>query len=98
MLSTYVGVVYGFTYLLFTRFLLVFKTQYGLDMGGIGLKYIGLAIDSTTAIHSFVGQLLPLPGRSMYKAMVLLSLYFSSTARGYGRIQGLDLRCNRAWA
>jgi hypothetical protein len=87
MLSTYVGVVYGHTYLLFTRFLPVFQRRYGLDMDGIGLKYIGLSIGTTTAVRSLVGQLLPLSGRSMYKARAPLSLYFSSTARGYERFK-----------
>jgi multidrug resistance protein len=46
VLSTYVGVVYGFMYLLFTTFPLVFQVQYGFDTGEIGLTYVGLGLGS----------------------------------------------------
>tara|TARA_R110002003_G_scaffold135_11_gene12592 strand:- start:2787 stop:3704 length:918 start_codon:yes stop_codon:yes gene_type:complete len=46
ILSFYVGVVYGFMYLLFTTFPLVFQVQYGFSTGEIGLTYIGLGIGS----------------------------------------------------
>lgn len=45
-LSLYVGIVYGFMYLLFTTFPLVFQVQYGFDTGAIGLSYLGLGIGS----------------------------------------------------
>ena len=46
ILSAYVGIVYGFMYLLFTTFPLVFQVQYGFDTGEIGLTYVGLGIGS----------------------------------------------------
>jgi MFS family permease len=46
VLSVYVGVVYGFMYLLFTTFPLVFQVQYGFDTGEIGLTYVGLGLGS----------------------------------------------------
>jgi MFS family permease len=46
ILSTYAGLVYGFMYLLFTTFPLVFQEQYGFDTGEIGLTYLGLGIGS----------------------------------------------------
>jgi hypothetical protein len=46
ILSIYVGIVYGFMYLLFTTFPLVFQIQYGFDTGEIGLTYLGLGIGS----------------------------------------------------
>ncbi|KAJ4362418.1 hypothetical protein N0V83_010511 [Neocucurbitaria cava] len=46
ILSLYMGVVYGFMYLLFTTFPLVFQVQYGFGTGTIGLTYLGLGIGS----------------------------------------------------
>jgi multidrug resistance protein len=46
VLSIYVGLVYGFMYLLFTTFPLVFQAQYGFDTGEIGLTYVGLGLGS----------------------------------------------------
>jgi multidrug resistance protein len=46
VLSIYVGVVYGFVYLLFTTFPLLFQVQYGFDTGEIGLTYVGLGLGS----------------------------------------------------
>lgn len=46
ILSLYIGVVYGFMYLLFTTFPLVFQVQYGFGTGTIGLTYLGLGIGS----------------------------------------------------
>lgn len=46
ILSIYMGIVYGFMYLLFTTFPLVFQVQYGFRTGAIGLSYLGLGIGS----------------------------------------------------
>jgi multidrug resistance protein len=45
-LSLYQGVVYGFMYLLFTTFPIVFSEQYGFNTGTIGLTYLGMGIGS----------------------------------------------------
>jgi len=45
-LSIYQGVIYGFMYLLFTTFPLVFQGQYGFSTGTVGLTYIGMGIGS----------------------------------------------------
>ncbi|KAH8725828.1 benomyl/methotrexate resistance protein [Phaeosphaeriaceae sp. PMI808] len=50
ILSVYVGVVYGFMYLLFTTFPLVFQAQYGFNTGEIGLTYLGLGIGSVLGL------------------------------------------------
>lgn len=43
-LAIYNGVVYGFTYLLFSTFSIVFEDQYHFSEGRLGLVYLGLAI------------------------------------------------------
>ena len=43
-LAIYNAVVYGFTYLLFSTFSVVFQGQYGYADGRLGLVYLGLAI------------------------------------------------------
>ncbi|CRG83296.1 putative transporter C530,02 [Talaromyces islandicus] len=43
-LAIYNAVVYGFTYLLFSTFSVVFHGQYNYDEGKLGLVYLGLAI------------------------------------------------------
>ncbi|KJK63059.1 MFS like protein [Aspergillus parasiticus SU-1] len=43
-LAVYNAVVYGFTYLLFSTFSVVFEEQYQFDQGRLGLVYLGLAI------------------------------------------------------
>ena len=43
-LAIYNAVVYGFTYLLFSTFSVVFEGQYTFDDGKLGLVYLGLAI------------------------------------------------------
>jgi hypothetical protein len=45
-LSIYQGLVYGFMYLLFTTFPLVFQYQYGFSTGTIGLTYLGMGVGS----------------------------------------------------
>lgn len=43
-LAIYNAVVYGFTYLLFSTFSVVFEGQYTFNDGTLGLVYLGLAI------------------------------------------------------
>lgn len=44
--SIYQGIAYGFMYLLFTTFPLVFRIQYGFSTGTIGLTYLGMGVGS----------------------------------------------------
>jgi multidrug resistance protein len=46
LLSLYVGVVYGYLYLLFTTISSVFEDQYGWSSGSVGLSYLGIGIGS----------------------------------------------------
>ncbi|KAJ5577973.1 MFS transporter cpaT [Penicillium hispanicum] len=46
LLSLYVGVVYGYLYLLFTTISEVFEDQYGFSQGSVGLSYLGIGIGS----------------------------------------------------
>ncbi|KAJ5166738.1 MFS transporter cpaT [Penicillium canariense] len=46
LLSLYVGVIYGYLYLLFTTISLVFEDQYGWSPGSVGLAYLGIGIGS----------------------------------------------------
>lgn len=46
LLSIYQGLVYGYMYLLFTTFPLVFQEQYGFGTGVIGLTYLGMGVGS----------------------------------------------------
>ncbi|KAJ5082220.1 hypothetical protein N7532_011263 [Penicillium argentinense] len=46
LLSLYVGVVYGYLYLLFTTISSVFEDQYGFSQGSVGLSYLGIGIGS----------------------------------------------------
>ncbi|KAL5353019.1 hypothetical protein ACLOAV_001048 [Pseudogymnoascus australis] len=45
-LSMYMGVVYGYLYLLFTTFTVVFADQYHFSSGSIGLCFLGIGIGS----------------------------------------------------
>ncbi|KAI9752406.1 MAG: Meiotic Sister-Chromatid recombination aldehyde dehydrogenase [Chaenotheca gracillima] len=44
LLSLFMTVVYGYLYLLFTTFPLVFQEQYGFSTGSVGLAYIGIGV------------------------------------------------------
>ncbi|KAJ6170116.1 hypothetical protein N7485_007462 [Penicillium canescens] len=46
LLSLYVGVVYGYLYLLFTTITPVFEETYGFSQGIVGLSYLGIGIGS----------------------------------------------------
>ncbi|KFZ14917.1 hypothetical protein V502_05850 [Pseudogymnoascus sp. VKM F-4520 (FW-2644)] len=45
-LSLYMGVVYGYLYLLFTTFSVVFEEQYHFSSGSVGLSFLGIGIGS----------------------------------------------------
>ncbi|KAJ5180563.1 hypothetical protein N7492_003773 [Penicillium capsulatum] len=46
LLSLYVGVIYGYVYLLFTTISSVFEEQYGFSQGAVGLAYLGIGVGS----------------------------------------------------
>lgn len=46
LLSLYVGVIYGYLYLLFTTISQVFEGQYGFSQGSVGLSYLGIGTGS----------------------------------------------------
>lgn len=51
--SIYVGVVYGYMYLLFTTFSLVFEGAYGFSSGSVGLTFLGLGVGSFGGLAYF---------------------------------------------
>ena len=52
-LSTYVAVVYGYLYLLFTTINQVFSTSYHFSQGSVGLTYLGIGIGSLFGVIIF---------------------------------------------
>lgn len=52
-LSTYVAVVYGYLYLLFTTITEVMETTYHFSSGSVGLTYLGIGIGSLIGVIAF---------------------------------------------
>lgn len=52
-LSTYMAVVYGYLYLLFTTITEVFEGQYGFSSGSVGLTYLGIGIGCLLGVAIF---------------------------------------------
>ncbi|KAF3398185.1 Efflux pump vrtL [Penicillium rolfsii] len=52
LLSLYVGIIYGYLYLLFTTISSVFEDQYGWSSGSVGLSYLGIGIGSFVGLFS----------------------------------------------
>jgi MFS family permease len=52
-LSLYMGVVYGYLYLLFTTLTLVFQNQYGFSSGNVGLTFLGIGVGSMLGLVIF---------------------------------------------
>lgn len=50
LLSLYVGLVYGYLYLLFTTITTVFEQNYGFSQGSVGLSYLGIGIGSIVGL------------------------------------------------
>ncbi|KAJ5951974.1 Major facilitator superfamily domain general substrate transporter [Penicillium vulpinum] len=50
LLSLYVGVIYGYLYLLFTTITSVFEEQYNFSQGAVGLTYLGMGIGSLLGV------------------------------------------------
>jgi MFS family permease len=53
MTSIYVGIAYGYLYLLFTTFALVFEGTYGFSSGSVGLTFLGLGVGSLIGLAFF---------------------------------------------
>lgn len=51
--SLYVGIIYGYLYLLFTTFTVVFEGTYGFSPGTVGLAYLGLGVGSLAGVGIF---------------------------------------------
>lgn len=52
-LSTFMAVVYGYLYLLFTTITNVFETTYHFSQGSVGLTYLGIGIGSFIGVFLF---------------------------------------------
>ncbi|KAI9751778.1 MAG: hypothetical protein M1835_001169 [Candelina submexicana] len=55
-LSLYMAIVYGYLYLLFTTFTLVYEDRYGFSSGTVGLTYLGIGVGMFVGL-AFVGVL-----------------------------------------
>lgn len=51
--SIYVGLVYGYTYLLFTSFSSLYESIYGFSQGSVGLTYLGFGIGCAIGLLLF---------------------------------------------
>ena len=52
-LSTYMAVVYGYLYLLFTTITEVYEDQYHFSQGSVGLTYLGIGVGSLLGVVIF---------------------------------------------
>lgn len=52
-LSTFMAVVYGYLYLLFTTITNVFETRYHFSQGSVGLTYLGIGLGSFVGVFLF---------------------------------------------
>ena len=52
-LSTYMAVVYGYLYLLFTTITEVYEDQYHFSQGSVGLTYLGIGVGSLFGVIIF---------------------------------------------
>lgn len=52
-LSTYMAVVYGYLYLLFTTITEVYEAQYNFSQGSVGLTYLGIGVGSMCGVIIF---------------------------------------------
>ena len=53
LLATFVVVVYGYPYLLFTTITIVFEAEYGFSQGTVGLTYLGIGIGMFVGLGIF---------------------------------------------
>ncbi|KAH8669580.1 major facilitator superfamily domain-containing protein [Tricladium varicosporioides] len=51
--SIYVGLVYGYLYLLFTTFTIVFEGNYGFSTSSVGLSFVGIGVGSVIGVVIF---------------------------------------------
>lgn len=52
-LSTFMAVVYGYLYLLFTTITEVFEDRYHFSQGSVGLTYLGIGLGSLVGVFVF---------------------------------------------
>ena len=52
-LSTYMAVIYGYLYLLFTTITGVYESQYHFSQGSVGLTYLGIGVGSLVGVVGF---------------------------------------------
>lgn len=52
-LSTFMAVVYGYLYLLFTTITVVFEDGYHFSQGTVGLTYLGIGLGSLVGVFVF---------------------------------------------
>ena len=52
-LSTFVALVYGYLYLLFTTITKVYEGNYGFSQGTVGLTYLGIGIGGLFGVITF---------------------------------------------
>jgi MFS family permease len=52
LLSIYMGIVYGYQYLMFSTFSAVFEQQYGFSTQSIGLSFLGIGIGSLIGLFA----------------------------------------------
>ena len=52
-LSTFMAVVYGYLYLLFTTITEVFENRYHFSQGSVGLTYLGIGLGSLAGVFVF---------------------------------------------
>lgn len=53
LVSVYMAVVFGYLYLLFATFTLVFQSQYGFSQDTVGLAYLGIGVGSLIGLCCF---------------------------------------------
>lgn len=53
ILALYMGITYGYLYLLFTSITIVFEESYGFSSGMVGLVYLGLGVGSMAGLIFF---------------------------------------------
>lgn len=53
LLSIFMAIIYGYLYLLFTTFAIVFEDNYGFTSGTVGLAYLGIGMGSIAGVTVF---------------------------------------------
>lgn len=53
LLSTFMAIVYGYLYLLFTTITEVYESNYGFSQGTVGLTYVGIGVGALAGVFIF---------------------------------------------